>query len=111
MSLVTQDLLDEMTEVIVEAMSPVSVILFGSHARDQARGASDVDLLIVMNRPFGSADSRREEMARIWRLLAHFPVAQDILLFTPEEVERWRHTKNHVVARAHREGRVLYERP
>lgn len=69
-----------------------------------------MDLLIVKDRPFGQKDSRREEMARLWRLLAHFPVAQDILIFTSEEVERWRDTRNHVVARALREGEVLYER-
>ncbi len=111
MGVVTEDLLHEMTAAIVEAVDPLRIVLFGSHAREGARAASDVDLLIVEDRPFGPEDSRREEMARIWRLLAHFPVPQDILVFTPEEIERWRHTKNHVIARALREGEVLYERP
>ncbi len=35
----------------------------------------------------------------------------DLLLFTPEEVEQWRHTTHHVVSEALREGKVLYERP
>ena len=35
----------------------------------------------------------------------------DLLLYTPEEVEQWRHTTNHVVSEAMREGKVLYERP
>ena len=111
MSLAVEDLLHEMTTVIVEAVSPVSVILFGSHARGAGGPASDVDLLIVKEPPFGDTDSRCDQMARIWRLLAHFPIPQDILVFAPEEVERWRHTKNHVIARARREGKVLYERP
>ena len=110
MGVVTDDLLQEMTAAIVEAASPERVILFGSHARDRAGTDSDVDLLIVKDRPFGPKDSRRDEMARLSRLLAHFPVAQDILVFTSEEVERWRDTRNHVVARALREGEVLYER-
>ena len=111
MGLVTEDLLHQMTAAIVEVADPVRILLFGSHGRGPGRADSDVDLLIVEDRPFGPADSRREEMARIWRTLAHFPVPQDILVFTPEEIECWRHTKNHVIARALREGRVLYERP
>ena len=111
MSLDTEDLLQQMTAAIVEAVSPVRVVLFGSRARGADDALADVDLLIVEDRPFGPAESRREEMARIWRLLAHYSVPQDILVFTPEEIERWRHTKNHVIARALREGEVLYERP
>ncbi len=111
MALAIEDELQRMTAAIVEAADPTLVVLFGSRARGAAGAASDVDLLVVEDRPFGASDSRREEMARIWRLLAHFSVAQDILVFTPDEIERWRHTRNHVVARALREGRVLYERP
>lgn len=111
MSVVPEDLLQEMTAVIVEAVSPARIILFGSRARGQSEAGSDVDLMVVKDRPFGASDSRREEMARLLRLLARFPVPQDILMFTPEEVERWRHAKNHVVARALREGKPLYERP
>ena len=70
-----------------------------------------MDLLIVKDRPFGPQNSRREESGRLWRLLARFGVPQDILVFTPQEVEHWRDTRNHVVARALREGKVLYERP
>jgi predicted nucleotidyltransferase len=110
-SLVTEDALQEMTAVVVEAVDPEVVILFGSRARGPGEDVSDVDLLIVEKRPFGPSDSRREEMAKIWRLLARFPVAQDILIYSPEEVERWRSSKNHVIARALRQGKVLYERP
>lgn len=110
MGVATGDLLQQMTAAIVEAADPERVILFGSHARGHAAPDSDVDLLIVEDRPFGPKDSRRDEMARLSRLLANFRVAQDILVFTPEEVERRRDSKNHVVGRALREGKVLYER-
>ena len=43
MTPVTETLLQEMTDVIVEAVNPQRIILFGSHARGQAGPESDVD--------------------------------------------------------------------
>jgi len=40
--------------------------------------------------------------------LAGSPFGIDLLLYTPEEVENRRHSLNHVVARALREGRILH---
>ena len=42
--------------------------------------------------------------------LGGFGVSKDILVFSREEVEYWRDSLNHVLARALREGRVFYER-
>jgi len=39
-----------MTERIVQRFHPVRVILFGSHARGDARPDSDVDLLVMLRR-------------------------------------------------------------
>ena len=89
----------------------VSIILFGSQARGTANVGSDIDLLIVGDRPNQETWSRRREIGRIRRALPLIGRPIDILLFTPEEVESWRHTTNHVVSQALREGMVLYERP
>lgn len=42
--------------------------------------------------------------------MAATPVATDLLVYSREEIERWRGSLNHVAARALREGRVLYTR-
>jgi len=105
-----EKMVQEMTDIIVEATSPRKVVLFGSHARGSAGPGSDVDLLVIEDDPFGPGRSRRREMARLSRLLARFPVPQDVLVYTAEETEHWASTRNHVVARALREGKVLYER-
>lgn len=65
---------------------------------------------IVEAKLFGPGRDRGEEEMRIWRALAKFHVPKDILVHSLDEVERWRGSLNHVLARAHREGRVLYER-
>ena len=103
-------MVQEMAEIIVHAASPRRVVLFGSHARGAAGPESDVDLLVIEDKPFGPGRSRRREMARLSRLLARFPVPQDILVYTAEEAEQRANTRNHVVARALRDGKVLYER-
>lgn len=104
----TEELLREITAVVVREVKPRAVILFGSQATGATHADSDVDLLVIEATPFGPGRDRRQEMARLWRALAGFPVAKDILVFSREEVERWRHSRNHIVARALREGRLLY---
>ncbi len=110
MAQVSDALLDRMVEKIVEEVDPDQIILFGSRARGDARAGSDVDLVVVESEPFGQARSRRLETARLYRTLSGFGVAKDILLYSRDEVDYWRDSINHVLARALREGRVLYER-
>jgi predicted nucleotidyltransferase len=111
MVLLSHDQLAILSQRIIDLADPLQVILFGSQARGTAGEGSDIDLLIVGDRPMGEVGSRRREIGRIRRGLPHLGVPIDILLFTPEEVERWRHTTNHIVSQALREGTVLYERP
>ena len=105
-------LLRRMTEAIVKVADPEQVILFGSHARGEAGMTSDVDLVVVEAEPFGPGGrDRGAEEARLWRALAQFHVRKDILVYSRDEVDYWRDSLNHVLARALREGTVLYERP
>lgn len=110
MSPATQDLIEEMTAIIVREVDPKQVILFGSQARRAAHPDSDLDFLIVQDHPFAPGQTRRQQITKLWRLLARFPVSQDILVYTPDEVEEWRESKNHIIGRALREGKLLYER-
>lgn len=106
--LVTKELIDEMARAVVAEVSPQAIILFGSHALGKSHPGSDVDLMIVESTPFGRHRDRRQELARLWRALSRFAVPKDILVYSREEVERWRHARNHVIARALREGRFIY---
>ncbi|MEO5348342.1 MAG: nucleotidyltransferase domain-containing protein [Magnetococcus sp. YQC-3] len=106
---ITETELTAMVCRIVESVHPEQVILFGSLARGEAGEASDVDLLIVEREGFAGR-SRWRELQVIRRALSAFPIAKDILLYSQEEVVRWRDSLNHVVGHAFREGRVLYER-
>ena len=107
---VTDTLLDCLVQAIVDEVDPEQVILFGSRGRGEARENSDVDLIVVEAEPFGPQRSRRKEVVRLYHALAGFHAPADILVYSHEDVAYWRDSLNHVLARALREGKVLYER-
>ena len=107
---VTDALLERMVHAIVDEVDPEQVILFGSRARGDERENSDIDQIVVEAEPFGPERSRRKEMVRLHHALAKFQVPTDILVYSHEDVAYWRDSLNHVLARALREGKVLYER-
>jgi predicted nucleotidyltransferase len=107
---ITEELLNEMTNIIVREVHPRKVVLFGSHARGTARPDSDLDFLVIEDGPFNAQRSRRAEMTRLWKLLGDYFIAKDFLVYSPEEVAKWESVKSHVVHHAMKEGKVLYER-
>ena len=105
---VTEELLDEMVRVIVETVDPEQVIHFGSRASGRAGPDSDLDFLIVASERSSCERDIWEAETKVLLALARFPVSKDVLVFSRGEVEHWRDSKNHVIGRALREGRVLY---
>jgi len=101
-----KECIDKMTEVIVRQFDPLRVVLFGSHARGDASPDSDVDFLVVLP----SVEDKRAAAVRIRRALDDFPAAKDIIVTTPEEIERRGHLVGTVLRPALREGRTIYER-
>ena len=89
---------------IVEVAEPERIILFGSAARGEMNRHSDVDLLVVKDAP----DLRRRT-ADIYRRLYGVGVAVDIVMVTPQDVERYRDSHALVIKPALREGKVMYE--
>jgi len=63
MGQVSEALLDQMVEKIVDEVDPEQIILIGSRARGDARAGSDVDLVVVESEPFGQERSKRLEAA------------------------------------------------
>ncbi|MBF0542080.1 MAG: nucleotidyltransferase domain-containing protein [Nitrospirae bacterium] len=110
MNLITEDLIQEITKEIVNKVNPLSIILFGSYAKNNAGVDSDLDFLVIEDKPFGQVRSRRKEMIMLWHLLKRFRIAKDILIYSIDEVDKWKTSKNHIIARAINEGKVLYER-
>lgn len=105
---VTTDHLYRIVDQISSVVQPAGVVLFGSVARGTAHEGSDIDLLVIRERDFGEGESRRKELGAIYRAVSELPdIPKDILLFTKSEFLDWKDTKNHMIAIAWREGRVL----
>ncbi|OIP18194.1 MAG: hypothetical protein AUK51_05200 [Comamonadaceae bacterium CG2_30_59_20] len=105
-----QQAIDQLVQTIVQEVDPETVILFGYHARGDARPDSDVDVMVIEQEPFSAQRSRRAEFSRLSAALREFPSALDILLYSCEEFDYWKDSPNHVVGRAQREGKVLHVR-
>jgi uncharacterized protein len=104
---VTADLLAEAVRRIRQAGDPLTIVLFGSHARGTARPDSDLDLLVIEE----SALPRYQRAARYLRALVGLFPAKDVVVWTPAEVAAWAGVPNAFITTALREGKVLYAHP
>ena len=98
-----------MVERIVDGFDPIRVTLFGSRARGDYTQYSDVDLLVVLDGPIDLRD-KRDTTTAIRRALGGLGVAKDIVVTTPDEIERRGDLAGNVLYYALREGVTLYER-
>ncbi len=101
-----QKTIQEMVRRIVERFHPEKIILFGSYARGTAGPDSDVDLLIVLP----VEGSKLDKIVEIRRQLSGMGLAKDVIVATPDEVEKYRDVPGTIVWPALQEGKVLYER-
>jgi predicted nucleotidyltransferase len=96
--------LEEIIRRVVEVAQPERIILFGSAARGAMGPNSDVDLLVVKGGEFDQIALTGD----IYVSLHGVGQAVDVVLVTPEQVERYRNTHWMVIAPALREGREVY---
>jgi predicted nucleotidyltransferase len=101
-------LLRQMVDIVVQTADPESIILFGSQARGDASESSDLDLLVIDRQAFSATHRRQDEVTKLYLALRKFPISTDVLLYSHDEFEHWKHSLNHVIGRAFREGKVLH---
>ncbi|MEJ5199957.1 MAG: nucleotidyltransferase domain-containing protein [Anaerolineae bacterium] len=99
--------IQEITATIVEAVHPEKVILFGSWARGEQNASSDLDLIVIQR----TSLPRHRRYAQIRRLFWGLGLPMDILVYTPEEFDRYCSVPGSLTYTVMCEGKVLYERP
>lgn len=98
--------LSEITDRLVRASQPEKIILFGSYARGDSGPDSDMDLLVVIP----GVKHLRAESVRLRGVLRGLLVPIDIIVTTPEQLQRLENVPGLVYREALREGKILYER-
>ena len=97
-------ILADIVKRIVRAAKPEKIVLFGSAARGEMGPHSDIDILVIIRSKFNywrMLNTIREHLRNV-----DMPV--DVVVATPEDVERYRDSHCMVICPAMREGKVIY---
>jgi uncharacterized protein len=101
---ITLDSIERVGKSLGKAAGARKVVLFGSYAIGGARPDSDVDFLVIAD----SALPRHKRSRHLYAMFKPYPFPMDILVFTPEEVERELKKTGSFVASALAHGKEVY---
>ncbi|MBS1789956.1 MAG: nucleotidyltransferase domain-containing protein [Acidobacteria bacterium] len=96
--------ISDLCRQIVEVCHPQKVVLFGSYAYGLPTEDSDVDLMVVM--PF---EGHPAYQAGAIRSQVHTPLAVDLLVRTPQQIEERMEMGDPFMQEILEHGKVLYE--
>ncbi|MCJ7626523.1 MAG: nucleotidyltransferase domain-containing protein [Anaerolineaceae bacterium] len=99
--------LDEITQRILDVSQPEKIILFGSFARGTSTPNSDLDLLVILK----DVDTPRAESNRLRRALRGLLIPIDIIVASPDQIDRYGDAPGLIYRTALKEGVIIYERP
>ncbi|MBU2446966.1 MAG: nucleotidyltransferase domain-containing protein [Bacteroidetes bacterium] len=102
--MITKEQINKIVDTIVKNFNPQRIILFGSYANNSRNAASDLDLLIIKD-----IDVPRYKRGRLIRkYLRGMKVPIDILVYTNEEIEKWKDVDTAFITSVLKKGIVLY---
>ena len=104
MKQVTTELLEQITQKLVETLNPEQIILFGSHAYGEPNEDSDIDLLVIVSQ---SNEARYRRSRQAYKVLRGIGVPKDILVMTRAEVERKANVASSLVYQVLHQGKIL----
>lgn len=104
----TMDALDEIKNRILEHITPVAIILFGSLASGNVTEDSDIDLLVVWDEKQELSNVKRA--IEIRNTIGLVDYALDILTCTTTELQAVISNKNSFTAQIIQEGKIVYGR-
>ena len=96
--------IEDLVKRIVDEAHPLRIVVFGSAARGEMVQDSDIDLLVVM--PEGT--HRRRTAQRLYRKIRGVGVPFDIVVATPNDLEKHRENIGLIYWRILKEGKEVY---
>jgi len=100
----TSEQLNELVQRIVMSVNPLRVVLFGSAARGNMGEDSDIDVMVVM--PNGT--HRRHTAELLHHQFFGIPYGIDVVVATPSDLEKYRHSIGMIYSTILEEGLDLY---
>lgn len=96
--------LDRLVSQIVETVSPIKIVLFGSTARGDAQTGSDYDLLVVM--PAGT--HRMKTMSRLYASISGITRDFDLIVATESDIDKYGDKPGPIYKTALEKGITVY---
>ena len=107
MTKITETLIRDIKDKIVEKIHPEKIILFGSHAHGIPNKGSDLDIVLIKE----SDLPRHKRAVEAYEVISPFGVPIDIIVYTPQEVEEYEDVKGAFINKVIRTGKTLYQQP
>ena len=99
------DLLDEIVRRLVEALDPLEIYLFGSHAQGKAHEHSDLDFLIVVP---DDAGSQHELAGQGYVAMRGLAVPVELVVLTRSDMDKWAPVRFSLAFEVAQKGKRLY---
>lgn len=99
--------LSRIIRIIIDAVDPDSIILFGSKATEKSHDDSDYDICVIKS----GISERRKISMQLYQLLWEVDVPVDILVETPESFNKNKTNPHLIYKEIAQTGKVLYEKP
>lgn len=101
--------LNKIVKTIVERYKPEKVILFGSYARGDFKGNSDIDLLVIKETNKRSVDRIGDVLDLVYQDEKNWLLGIEPIVCTPKEFQASLKGGDFFIKKIIREGKVLYE--
>ena len=102
---VTEPLLTEIIDRLVEALHPQEIYVFGSQATGKTHEHSDLDLFIVVD---DDAGDLHELAGRGYIALPATPLSVDLVLYRRRSVQKWAPVKFSLPYEVQKKGKLIY---
>ncbi len=104
--MIADNKISEIVKMIALRYKPEKIILFGSYASGKASENSDIDIFVIKE----SDLPRPQRTMQLRTILLGSKIPMDLIVYTPNEVEKAKDEKYSFVYEVLNSGKTVYER-